>query len=785
MTMWKASTCLALLGKVLLCLVKVSGNDWACSEERLVFSAESLNSQKTVQGHSLSFIHPEPTLLQHPCANDAIGGISPALYLGNQIFLSLDGFESSLLPLSIPQNLIAAPALVSAAAFVHKTQLLLVINEKVFHYFYDSWKTWAEVEGITAPVNEISNTHCCYAPEELICNRTSTIVIAYDQDSWGNDANFFISINGGYSFNLFQISTDWDSTLLNIFHFAALSKIGVLYNMTENNKTTAYFQYIDTGYLSSQEGIPFVIPSHEREELRSMYIRDLRGFIIFWTKGNLQWSTNHGLTVETIVTYSTMEYSATELPVAEEGIRSVAATSSEIAILTKYRLFYGSLDMFSKQLVHIAMTGANSTVDHGEVIMFENTGMLCILYPVPSNESEFYNFRKCKINIQATLMTVLPPLPPCPVEVLSGEFHHKMYYMDMKKMLYFDVIFVPKPGTGSFPYVTVNNPYVLAFKAQIVQDGYTYDGNMKYRLEIILSQQNELESIDPLSLNRPGLSTITVDVYNKGLFCIDMHPLTALIAVDCPPTKNIKLLKNATACTKGLFNQYVLQTNFTYTIHADAYDPRFLGRKSVNHSNLNVSYMYEQLGCPLILYFDNPWLPTLELWEDNKFVEYVPADFVLFEINGMHTYDYLLTETEANCLSEAQNWSSLLNSSEGNPHYAWNRHNYESCKVARNNSAPSSSNKYQVLNLHEKNRVLFQQYNGIYIFKVIVVDPFYSYCELTTVFSVYVHGALPHSEINPGKTLISFLVLIFGSILIVYCFPKLLKENAKMKSVWT
>ncbi|KAL8182205.1 UNVERIFIED_CONTAM: hypothetical protein K2H54_047680 [Gekko kuhli] len=429
----------------------------------------------------------------------------------------------------------------------------------------------------------------------------------------------------------------------------------------------------------SHQGTSFNID--ENDELMITIPPGLRGFIILWTKNIFLLSSNNGLTTENITVFPTEDYPDIVLPLHDQGVCNVAATSNEIAALTKnQKLFYGGLDIAFSKMVLIGDKNSSEISTHCEVLMFDKTGMLTILSPVPSNESGFYNFHKCIINLQDRLMNVRPHLPPCPVEILTGDFHNKMYYIDMMQELHFNVTFVPKPGTGAFPYVTVSNPHALGFRARLMQDGFTIDGNIKFILQIILLQQYnsgmaELEFHD--EIDSGGMSTLTVDIYNKGIFCIDMHPLTALIAMDCPPTKHIRPFKNITVCNKGLFNQTCLQDNFSYIIKRDVYDPSFLGRQHLDQEDLNVSYSYEHLGCPILLYYDSPWLPTLELWEDDKFVEYVSADFVLFEINGMHNYDYLLTASEAKCISQPQNWSTMFEwQSHPDPHTAWSRTNY-------------------------------------------------------------------------------------------------------------
>ncbi|XP_077208633.1 cation channel sperm-associated auxiliary subunit delta-like [Paroedura picta] len=787
--LWKSGTCLVILVRLLRCLAGVNNGSWPCSRERLVFSSHSFYSQIAVEGRQLSYRGTHPIMLQHPCGKNFADGISPAIYLGEKVFLSFDGFESSLLPITIPAVLTTAPALVSAAAFVQEVQVVLAINGQVFIYFYEPFYSWKQSKGINTPVTEITNTICCYDPVDPNCDEISSFVLAYDEDKLIANSHIYFSEDGGNVFNPLPVSPLLEGKLINVYNFVSFSRLGILVSETENNVTAAHFIYHLLYDIYSHKGTTFDIDKNE--ELMITIPPGLRGFIILWTKNRFLLSSNNGLTTENIAVWPTKDYPNISLPLHDQGICNVAATSSEIAALTKnQKLFYGSLDIVFSKMVLIGDKNSSEISTHCDVLMFDTTGMLTILDPVPSNESGFYNFHKCIINLQNRLMNVQPLLPPCPVEILSGDFHNKMYYIDMKKQLHFNVTFVPKPGTGSFPYVTVSNPHALGFRAQLIQDGFTYDGNIKFTLQIVLLQQRnsgmaEVEFHDKVV--SAGMSTLTVDIYNKGIFCIDMHPLTALIAMDCPPTKHIKAFKNTTVCNKGLFNQTRMQANYSYIIKQDVYDPGFLGRQHLDQDDLNASYPYEQLGCPILLYYDSPWLPTLELWEDDKFVEYVSADFVLFEINGMHNYDYLLTASEAECISQPQNWSTMYEwQLHPDPHTAWSRTNYESCKVpSQTRPLESPTIKYQILNLNEKNRVVFSQYNGIYVFKVIVVDTIYSYCELSTIFSVYVYGAFPKSQINVAGMLIGFLILILGSILMGYFFPKLpfLSGNAKMKSL--
>ncbi|XP_062987371.1 cation channel sperm-associated auxiliary subunit delta-like [Elgaria multicarinata webbii] len=786
--LWKSHICVVHLAKVLLFLARVNGASWPCSDERLAFSSNSFHLKVVRHGTELSYKNVDPILIYHPCDTYYFGQRPPAVCLGEKVFLSLDGFESSLLPLTIPTSMVMPPAVVSSAVFVKNSRLLLVINEKVYIYFYITWNSWKRSHGIDSPVTDITNIDCCFSKTDTICTEIGHTVIAYKPGGPASYSNVFFSKDGGYSFSKIFTNQGYNS-VIGVYNFISLSQMAVLLNTTTDYKESAYFSYGGARYMQNRKGSLFCLESCGNETVVSLIPPGLRGFIILWTKDSFMFSFNNGLTVDPIKVHPTDKYGNESLPLHGNGLCNVAVNKNEIvAITSNLNLFYGSLDIVSTKMVYIGEKNSNKTGNKCEMLMFLNRGVFIIFHPVRSNVSEYYNFQKCTINVQDTLMTLQPPLEPCPVELLSGSFHNNMYYIDMKQELHFNVTFVPKPGTGTQPYVSVSNPHVLAFQAHLLEDGYSNE-NPKYRLQIRLLQQQFSGMAHHNFYNdiyQGSLSTVTVDIYNKGIFCIDMHPLTALIAVDCPPKKHIRIVKTTTACSKGLFKKTILQNNFTYLIDRNVYDPMFHGRKHLAQEDLHVTYKYDVWGCPLLIYYDSQWLPLLELWDNDKFVEYVSADFVLFEIHGMHNYDYLLSEVEANCMSQAQNWTTQLNVSKPELDSAWNRYNYKSCKGSRgNNSLPSASSKYQVLNKNEKNRILFSQYNGIYVFKVIVVDTLYSYCELTTVFSVYVHGALPKSDINAGKTLVSFLVLIFGSILMVYYFPKLLKENARMKSVWS
>nr|XP_009681398.1 PREDICTED: cation channel sperm-associated protein subunit delta [Struthio camelus australis] len=734
----------------------------------------------------VSYNRTKAILLQHPCNRYSSWGKQKlSVYLGKDIFISMNTFESSLSPLSIPEEFEAKAAVVSAIAFVHVDRVSMVINGRVYMYF-KSTDRWVPSAGVSSSVSELSNVHCCYTGRDSQCEEMSWTLFAYDTGHSVSNSHIFLSKDGGYTFTRVQISTRERGVLLGVYNFISFALTGLLINATEEDKAGkaagAYFRYFGTenNHISNYSSAAFHLLPKGPAKLWSIHSLGLRGFIILWTTDILLISSNNGLIMDKVTVMPTKKFPNTTFP--GSGLSLVTVSGSEIAILTQDRhIFYGSISLVTT-VVYIAR---DKSIDlNTAVMLFEERGWLTLLSPVISNFSQLYDFKKCRFNLQ---LAIWRSQQSCDVEILEGDFQNKIYYIDMHENLTLNAMFVPKPGKTSIPLVTVSNPHVLAFSAKILEEGLTYDGNTQYLLHINLQQQYfsgfaEHDFCDGLLDGE--LSTVTVDIPDKGIGCIDVAPLTALVAVSCPPTKHIRIFKNVTACDEGLIQEAVLKKNFTYTINYEIYDPQFLARPNIQQNSLQIKYDFKNLGCPALVYYKNPWVPILELWENGAFQKHVSAEFVVFEINGMHNYDYLLTANDANCFSQPQNWTSMLKEQESpDPHTAWTRRNYMSCKNRNGPELKWPSVKYQVLG-DDKNKIIFPPYNGLYVFKAIIVDKFYSYCDLSITFSIYVYGAFPRSYLNFQATLIGLLTLILVLILTGYFLPhlSLKKIHPKVKA---
>ncbi|XP_054176438.1 cation channel sperm-associated auxiliary subunit delta isoform X7 [Homo sapiens] len=651
---------------------------------RTVRTGKVFNLIQDVQGDRLYF-HPTTTrLIKHPCEKNI------ALYLGKQVFFTMDNFETSLLPFTIPTSMQVGVPEVTSAHFAGSL-LLLVVDQKVYIYDYEN-NSWSMSLGIKHPVTHVSGDNCCYTGS-LFCVHVSNLVFAYFRGDQISQTYIYYSNTGGFSF----------------------------------------WKY------------------HYDRQFADQYI---------W--------------------------------------------SEDVAL------------------------------------MFRSPGTLEILTPLRDTAFPAFDFQKCLVNIQALLMDPELHVGKCKIEFLTGEFIYRMYTIDMHSQLELTASLIPQPGTSLIPLVMVSNPHSLGFQATFYENGYTSDGNTKYKLDIFLKQQQHWGRTDSnftSSLKKATMSTLTVDIANKEISCVDIKPLSTLISVGCDLDKKIVIQNKVSACSMGILDPLTLQDNYSFIIEKEFYDPGFQGQQS--SEDLHVFYSYQQLGCPLLVYYDTLWKPVVELWRKDSFQEVIDAEYVLLEVNGQFSYSYSLTAQSAMCTSQPQNWTTMIKEFRGpffwnreasdvpnqKKHCAWlvtalsipsgrqtqfvslptfcfyekvcclliwppvvygvdhhpqsfglqQRQNYVSCHDPNNNAPLRWPDvQYQILGGRTANQIIFG-HNGFYVFYISIVDPYYSYCQLETIFSIYVYGAFPVQLVSAGVVILLIISSILGSVWLAYKTPKLLR----------
>ncbi|ELW62859.1 Transmembrane protein 146, partial [Tupaia chinensis] len=125
------------------------------------------------------------------------------------------------------------------------------------------------------------------------------------------------------------------------------------------------------------------------------------------------------------------------------------------------------------------------------------------------------------------------------IELLEGEFQGQIFTIDMNSELRLSAQVVPRPGATLIPMVKVSNPHALGLQANFYDFGTTWQGNAKYKLDIHLKQQYHWGRSDInflSSIKQSTISSLTVDIANKEMSCIDIKPLNYMSCHE--PNKN-------------------------------------------------------------------------------------------------------------------------------------------------------------------------------------------------------------------------------------------------------
>lgn len=213
--------------------------------------------------------------------------------------------------------------------------------------------------------------------------------------------------------------------------------------------------------------------------------------MVLWNQKSILVSSNSGQIVEHVRLIDQKIFTDLDVEHANINIYSVASNAYELAFLVaEDHLYYGSQSYMGTYVIKLPHQPLWST--HTS-IYFEDIGILQVLTPVADPHFAAYDFDKCTVNVQSSLMDEKLALQPC--------------------------------------NVMVSNPHALGFKANLNEFGNTFDGNSKYKLDIELKQQHHWGNSDfnfTASIKRHAISSVTVDIADKTLSCVDLKPLQDL-----------------------------------------------------------------------------------------------------------------------------------------------------------------------------------------------------------------------------------------------------------------
>ncbi|XP_068953228.1 cation channel sperm-associated auxiliary subunit delta-like [Petaurus breviceps papuanus] len=151
-------------------------------------------------------------------------------------------------------------------------------------------------------------------------------------------------------------------------------------------------------------------------------------------------------------------------------------------------------------------------MEEDSAMMFESRGNVLIITPKEDDFYKSYDFIICAVNIQNVLVSSGIVTKDCKAEVFHGNFGEKLYILDMGETLELSVMLVSRPTQVPIPInITLMQQHVSG-----------------------RAHKNFLSDI-----KIPSLSTITLDLMDRGVGCIDLQPLSGLIFIGCNGGKKI------------------------------------------------------------------------------------------------------------------------------------------------------------------------------------------------------------------------------------------------------
>ncbi|XP_076154867.1 cation channel sperm-associated auxiliary subunit epsilon-like [Alosa pseudoharengus] len=357
-------------------------------------------------------------------------------------------------------------------------------------------------------------------------------------------------------------------------------------------------------------------------------------------------------------------------------------------------------------------------------------------------------------------------LHDCPYVTFEHSMNKQSYYMDkgQEEVFWAQVVYPEGKGvnvkvlksnvglldfhfSNDFDFVHTIFTVNVTFKVKQAKD-YTYN----YLKQMINSVgMMRVEIVPNLIENRCNLPKERVSYFRVG----------------CPPNRHIRVARPwDMECEMNTFHNYTIPWSVLRTPQAD---------------DVVVEYDWNNYGCVFKMHYQSVFKPVLELYDGDTFVKTVDANFIVWETFGRNDYSYNTTMRQAGCLREALTWDAVMqlypNKPIGDlrgPEF------YQSCFILEEGRIGNLTQPYDILNQSSSNHITFSQDDSaVYVFKARIVDPNYSFCDLTTTFAAQTYGITKtkYEYLIPYVTLIftfiTLCILAYSYYRYVYIFREL------------
>ncbi|XP_057625900.1 cation channel sperm-associated auxiliary subunit epsilon [Chionomys nivalis] len=345
----------------------------------------------------------------------------------------------------------------------------------------------------------------------------------------------------------------------------------------------------------------------------------------------------------------------------------------------------------------------------------------------------------------------------CPYVAFQHNIFSTIYFMDKGTTLTFWTQLVYLENTGLSIVVEHHGPNILTWTQEV-----SYEIASGFSTKSMLTtffQRTNYELVDnyfKLQQKNMGLVLVQFRPTESSNMC-PVSKQALEIAVGCDIDKYIKV--------KGFSNTECYRRDFSYMI-----DKEFLRDKPLE--NKKVRYDVEKYGCPQRLEFHTPFQPVIQLFNENGFVRIIQANFIVWEIHGRDDYTFNNTMKQSGCINEAQTFKSMIEQNKDLPlDQVWGPHNYRTCFSYAIGKPGDLNQPYEIINYTNRNHLVWpMDHSGMYVFRVRILDPNFSFCNLTAIFAIETFGVIPRPSFYLVAALIFVLMLTFISVLVLSYF---------------
>ncbi|XP_070111780.1 cation channel sperm-associated auxiliary subunit epsilon isoform X3 [Equus przewalskii] len=345
----------------------------------------------------------------------------------------------------------------------------------------------------------------------------------------------------------------------------------------------------------------------------------------------------------------------------------------------------------------------------------------------------------------------------CPYIAFHNNIFTVFYFLDKGQNLSVWAQIVYPENVGLYIIVESYGPKILEQKEQVHYE--IASGYCTKTMTVTFSQNVNYEAVDDY---------FKLQHQNTGLLLVQIRP--SEYARTCPRSQNVFQVAvgcdgNKFIAVKGFNKKECLRHDFIYII-----EKSFLRNRP--SKNLRVRYNWKEYGCPLRLDFREKFHPLLQLYDDNGFVEDVGVNFIVWEIHGRDDYTFNNTMKKSGCLNEAQTWKSMTTLNKHLPlEDAWGPENYKHCFSYAIGKPGDLNQPYEIINKSNHNHLVWPvDHSGMYVFRVKILDPNYSFCNLTAIFAIETFGVIPSPSVYLVASLLFLLTLLFFSVLVLSYF---------------